>query len=272
MGPKEAQKRGNFGNARAKLWYDSNSYNRVTACLLDRSDPCVEPITILVVDDEQPIVDLVANYLRAAGYSVYCAFDGPAALTLARSARPDLVILDVMLPGIDGIEVCRRLHQETDVFVIMLTARTEEVDKLIGLSVGADDYMTKPFSPRELVARVKAILRRSRPVAELTAPCRPILQFEALVIDAERREVRWNEALVELTPREFDLLYALARQPGRVFTREELLQRVWGRDFLGIDRVVDVHIGTLRRKLEDNPAAPLLIQTVRGVGYKFVGK
>jgi len=231
----------------------------------------MESATILVVDDEEPIVDLVASYLIAEGFVVHRAYDGLSALVLARSVRPDLVVLDVMLPGIDGVEVCRRLHQDTTVYVLMLTARTEEVDKLIGLSVGADDYLTKPFSPRELVARVKAILRRQRhgPAPALE---RPILQFDLLRINPERREVWHGETLVELTPREFDLLYALASHPGRVFTREELLERVWGNDFAGIDRVVDVHVGVLRRKLEDDPAAAALIQTVRGVGYKFVGK
>ncbi|RRR66473.1 MAG: DNA-binding response regulator [Candidatus Viridilinea halotolerans] len=231
----------------------------------------MDAATILVVDDEQPIVDLVASYLSAEGFVVHRAFDGVAALSLARAVRPDLVILDVMLPGIDGVEVCRRLHQETSVFVLMLTARTDEVDKLIGLSVGADDYLTKPFSPRELVARVKAILRRSRTQMEKMVE-RPPLQFGTLRIDPERREVKRRGALIELTPREFDLLYALASYPGRVFTREELLQRVWGSDFAGIDRVVDVHVGTLRRKLEEGGQtdAPL-VQTVRGVGYKFVG-
>jgi two-component system alkaline phosphatase synthesis response regulator PhoP len=229
----------------------------------------MDAATILVVDDEQPIVELVASYLAAEGFAVHRAHDGPSALTLARSLRPDLVVLDVMLPGIDGVEVCRRLHKETSVYVLMLTARVDEVDKLIGLSVGADDYMTKPFSPRELVARVKAILRRNRAPAGKPSE-RPPLQFAALSIDPERREVTCGGAAVELTPREFDLLYALASHPGRVFTREELLQRVWGPDFAGIDRVVDVHVGTLRRKLEDDGGPPL-VQTVRGVGYKFVG-
>ncbi|MFP4436699.1 MAG: winged helix-turn-helix domain-containing protein [Chloroflexaceae bacterium] len=231
----------------------------------------MESATILVVDDEEPIVDLVASYLIAEGFVVHRAYDGLSALALARSVRPDLVVLDVMLPGIDGVEVCRRLHQDTTVYVLMLTARTEEVDKLIGLSVGADDYLTKPFSPRELVARVKAILRRQRHGPAPTLE-RPILQFDLLRINPERREVWHGETLVELTPREFDLLYALASHPGRVFTREELLERVWGNDFAGIDRVVDVHVGVLRRKLEDDPASAALIQTVRGVGYKFVGK
>lgn len=232
----------------------------------------LESATILVVDDEEPIVDLVASYLAAEGYAVERAYDGLTALTLARNIRPDLVVLDVMLPGLDGIEVCRRLHQETTVYVLMLTARAEEVDKLIGLSVGADDYLTKPFSPRELVARVKAILRRNRQSLGQQPLERPILQFDLLVINPERREVWRSDTLVELTPREFDLLYALASHPGRVFTREELLQRVWGSDFAGIDRVVDVHVGVLRRKLEDDPSSAELIQTVRGVGYKFVGR
>lgn len=231
----------------------------------------MESATILVVDDEEPIVELVASYLLAEGYMVQCAHDGPTALSLARSIRPDLVVLDVMLPGIDGLEVCRRLHQETPVYVLMLTARAEEVDKLIGLSIGADDYLTKPFSPRELVARVKAILRRNRQ-SPVHTPERPVLQFDQLRINPERREVWRGDTLVELTPREFDLLYALASHPGRVFTREELLQRVWGNDFAGIDRVVDVHVGVLRRKLEDDPSSATLIQTVRGVGYKFVGR
>lgn len=230
----------------------------------------MEAATILVVDDEQPIVDLVASYLAAEGFAVHRAFDGPSALALARATRPDLVILDVMLPGLDGLEVCRRLHQETAVYVLMLTARTEEVDKVIGLSVGADDYLTKPFSPRELVARVKAILRRNRTAPE-RANERPVLIFGALSIDPERREVVRGVAQIDLTAREFDLLYALASYPGRVFTREELLKRVWGPDFAGIDRVVDVHVGTLRRKLEDDQTEAPIVQTVRGVGYKFVG-
>ncbi len=231
----------------------------------------MEAGTILVVDDEQPIVDLVSSYLINEGFSVHRAYDGPSALTLARSVRPDLVVLDVMLPGLDGIEVCRQLHRETAVFVLMLTARADEIDKLIGLSVGADDYLTKPFSPRELVARVKAILRRSRAARATEVNQRPVLQFEGLVIDPERREVSRNGIHIDLTPREFDLLYALASYPGRVFTREELLQRVWGPDFAGIDRVVDVHIGTLRRKLDDDQHSAPFVQTVRGVGYKFVG-
>jgi len=236
----------------------------------------MQSTTILVVDDEPPILDLIASYLRADGFSVHTAQDGPSALAQARAVRPDLIVLDVMLPGMDGMEVCRRIQQEFDVYILMLTARAEEIDKIVGLSVGADDYPTKPFSPRELVMRVKAILRRSRALGPRTAaqrvPERPALHFDELLIDPDTREVWHDSAQIELTPREFDLLYALAEQPGRVFNRDQLLERVWGHDFAGIDRVVDVHIGLLRRKLEDDPANPTVIQTVRGVGYKFVGR
>ena len=236
----------------------------------------MQSATILVVDDEPPILDLIASYLRADGFSVHTAQDGPTALSQARAVRPDLIVLDVMLPGMDGLEVCRRIQQEFDVYVLMLTARAEEIDKIVGLSVGADDYLTKPFSPRELVVRVKAILRRSRTLGPRLATQltheRPALRFDDLVIDPDTREVWHDSTQIELTPREFDLLYALAEQPGRVFNRDQLLERVWGHDFAGIDRVVDVHIGLLRRKLEDDPANPALIQTVRGIGYKFVGK
>lgn len=228
--------------------------------------------TILVVEDEQPILELIVKYLRAEGYIVHTASEGQAALKQVRATHPDLMVLDVMLPGMDGLEVCRRVQQEFDTYVLMLTARAEEVDKVVGLSVGADDYLTKPFSPRELVARVKAILRRSRAVgaSAKAAPERQSLRFDELVIDAEQHEVWRNGVQVELTQREFELLYALAEQPGRVFSRDQLLERVWGHDFAGIDRVVDVHIGLLRRKLENDPANPALIQTIRGVGYKFL--
>ena len=227
--------------------------------------------TILVVDDELPIVELISSYLRNDGFAVHAATDGLAALDLARRVRPDLIVLDLMLPGIDGIELCRRIQQEFDVYVLMLTARTEEIDKIVGLSVGADDYLTKPFSPRELVMRVKAILRRSR--AHSAAPqrtaARPVLHCDDLRIDPETREVWLGSALIDLTPREFELLYALAEQPGRVFNRDQLLERVWGHDFVGVDRVVDVHVGLLRRKLERDTDTPELIVTVRGIGYKF---
>lgn len=228
--------------------------------------------TILVVEDEEPICNLVVAYLKADGFIVHTASDGEAALMCAQVVRPDLVVLDLLLPGMDGLEICRRLQHGGGPYVLVLTARADEVDKVVGLAVGADDYLTKPFSPRELVARVKAILRRSRhnAAAALTEP--PLLNFRDLRIDIARREVRCRGAEIALTAREFDLLHTLAATPGRVFTREQLLERVWGHDFDGVDRVVDVHISLLRRKLEDDPAEPTLIQTVRGVGYKFAGQ
>jgi two-component system alkaline phosphatase synthesis response regulator PhoP len=221
---------------------------------------------ILVVDDEKSILDLVTAYLRQEGYDVYTAMDGPAGLKAARAFRPDLVILDIMLPGMDGLEVLTRLRRESDVYVIMLTARSEETDKIVGLSVGADDYMTKPFSPRELVARVKAALRRLRDgvgPAEATT-----LLFRHLRIDTGSRRVWLDGQPVDLTPTEFDLLKTLAEHRGRVLSREQLLQQVWGYDFYGEERVVDVHIGHIRQKLGDEG----LIATVRGVGYRFEDK
>lgn len=222
--------------------------------------------TILIVDDERKIRQLERAYLEKEGYRVVEAENGDEALEAARKQKPDLVVLDVMLPGVDGIEVLRQLRSFTDVYVIMLTARSEEVDRLIGLSVGADDYMTKPFSPRELVARVKAVLRRDRG----GRPAAPSLEFDGLQIDEDRREVRRNGAEVEVTALEFDLLAALASEPGRVFSRRQLLERVWGWDFFGDERVVDVHIRNLRKALDDDAARPSVIGTVRGVGYKFL--
>lgn len=227
--------------------------------------------TILVVEDEEPILNLVVAYLKADGFVVHTARDGESALQQAQMVRPDLVVLDLLLPGIDGLEICRRLQRDGGPYVLILTARAEEVDKVVGLSVGADDYLTKPFSPRELVARVKAILRRRRHTGAAAPAENTLLTFRDLQIDVARREVQRRGVPVTLTAREFDLLYTLAAMPGRVFTREQLLERVWGHDFDGVDRVVDVHISLLRRKLEDDPAEPTLIQTVRGVGYKFTG-
>jgi two-component system alkaline phosphatase synthesis response regulator PhoP len=222
-------------------------------------------VKILVVDDESTIVNTVRAYLELEGYTVYIASDGPAALKAARSWRPDLVVLDIMLPGLDGIEVLRRLRQESDVYVLMLTAKAEETDKLVGLSMGADDYLTKPFSPRELVARVKAILRRGRGPETHEAP----LVFRRLRIDTDARRAWKDDQLVELTPIEFDLLSALARHWGRVLSREQLIENVWGYDYYGDERVVDVHIGRIRKKLEDDPANPVLIVTARSAGYRF---
>ncbi len=227
-----------------------------------------EATRILVVDDEAPLRDLVTRYLRREGYDVRAASDGPTALDMARADAPDLVILDIMLPGLDGIEVCRRLRQFSDAYVLMLTARAEEIDKIVGLTVGADDYVTKPFSPRELVARVKALLRRPRAggTAEPEAP--PVHRFGALAIDEGRHEVTLHGSPVALTAREFALLATLAAHPKRVFTRAQLLERVWGEEYYD-DHVVDVHIANLRKKLADDPACPAYIETVRGVGYRF---
>lgn len=220
---------------------------------------------ILVVEDETSILQTVQAYLQRDGHIVYTAQDGPTGLKTARTLRPDLVVLDIMLPGMDGLEVLRQLRQDSDVYVLMLTARSDESDKIVGLTVGADDYLTKPFSPRELAARVKAILRRGR-----SADARePALVFRRLRVDAEARQVARDGLQVDLTTIEFDLLYALARHPGRVLSREQLIEQVWGYDYYGDERVVDVHIGRIRKKIEDNPEAPALIVTVRGAGYRF---
>ena len=233
---------------------------------------------ILVVDDEPALVELVRSYLAREGFEVVTASDGVAALTHVRTVAPDLIVLDVLLPELDGIEVCRQLRQVSDAYVLMLTARAEEVDKLIGLSVGADDYLTKPFSPRELVARVKALLRRPRQGAfsqglnrDIDDDTPPPLHWDHLLIDEARHEVLCRGTPVALTAREFALLALLARHPGRVFTRAQLLERVWG-DAYYADHVVDVHVGNLRKKLEDDPAQPRYIETVRGVGYRFTGR
>ena len=186
----------------------------------------------------------------------------------ARELRPDLVVLDVMLPGFDGLEVCRRLRQFSDAYMLMLTARGEEIDRIVGLEVGADDYLTKPFSPRELVARVKAMLRRPHSGNAAGSDAVPVIRVGELAIDADRHEVELRGAPVPLTPREFALLATLAGQPGRVFTRAQLLERVWGTEYYD-EHVVDVHVANLRHKLEDDPAQPVIVETVRGVGYRL---
>jgi DNA-binding response OmpR family regulator len=223
---------------------------------------------VLVVDDEANILELLRGYLEREGYDVACASDGAAALRTARDFRPDVVVLDIMLPGLDGIEVCRQLRQFSSAYVLMLTAKAKEMDKIVGLTVGADDYMTKPFSPRELVARVRAMLRRSLvhpgepgPLSE--APQR----LGALTIDRLRRAVAVDGREVSLTAREFDLLAMLAEQPGRVFTRVQILDRVWGSESYD-EHAMEVHIGNLRRKLGDDPSHPRYLETVRGVGYR----
>ncbi len=226
--------------------------------------------SILVIDDEQNILNLVTAYLQAEGYTVYTATDGRAGLKAAQTLSPNLIVLDIMLPGLDGLELLQQLRRDSEVYVIMLTAKSEETDKVIGLSMGADDYLTKPFSPRELVARIKAALRRYG-VQNGGASDSQVLAFEHLRIDVAARRVWKDDQPIELTPIEFDLLQALAEHPGRVLSREQLLQRVWGYDFYGEERVVDVHLGHVRKKIETDPAQPELIVTVRGVGYRFEG-
>jgi DNA-binding response OmpR family regulator len=230
-----------------------------------------DPLRVLVVDDEVALAGVIASYLQREGFEVSLAYDGLSALALARQHRPDLIVLDVMLPGVDGIEVCRQLRTFTDAYIIMLTARDEEVDKIVGLSVGADDYVVKPFSPRELIARVRAMLRRPRtdPVSEDEADQRqaagPV--FADVVLDLGARRVTRAGIPVELTRTEFDLLAALAAHPRVAFTRRQLLDEVWGEGWYGDEHVVDVHVAHLRAKLGDDATEPIYIRTVRGVGY-----
>ncbi|MDQ7828705.1 MAG: response regulator transcription factor [Armatimonadota bacterium] len=221
---------------------------------------------ILVVDDEPHIVELVRYNLEREGFEVLTAGDGREALRQVGEGAPDLVILDLMLPEVDGFEVCRQIRGTSAVPILMLTARGRELDRIAGFELGADDYVTKPFSPRELVARVRAILRRAgRELLGAQAP----LQADGLRLDPATREVSLHGRPVELTAKEFDLLALLMRHPNRVFTRDFLLEHLWGHDYFGSTRTVDMHISRLREKIEDDPAAPTFIQTVRGVGYKF---
>lgn len=224
---------------------------------------------VLVVDDDPKTIASLRLYLEHAGFDVAVATDGRQAIARARAApTPDLIVLDLMLPLVDGLTVCRTLRSESDVPIIMLTARTTEEDRLEGLDLGADDYVPKPFSPRELVARVRAVLRR----APGGASDGPPIKVGRLTIDPARREVKVGAKAVELTPREFRLLEALARAPGRAMTREELVERAFGPDYEALDRTIDAHVMNLRRKIEPDPADPTYIQTVFGVGYRFVGR
>jgi DNA-binding response OmpR family regulator len=224
---------------------------------------------VLVVDDEEPLARLVGSYLERGGFEVALAFDGPTGIDRARSVDPDIVVLDLGLPGVDGLEVCRVVRTFSDCYVIMLTARSDEVDKLVGLSVGADDYMTKPFSPRELVARVHVMLRRPRVKHERSPSAEPPLQFGALSIDREAREVLLDGAPVDLTRTEFNLLKTLASRPRMAFGRRQLIDAVWGESWVGDEHLVDVHVGHLRRKLGDGAGDPRYILTVRGIGYRM---
>lgn len=220
---------------------------------------------IMVVDDERNIVELVKYNLEKEGYDVICAYDGFEAVNLARQDRPDLIVLDIMLPGQGGLEVCRALRKETKIPIIMATAKGEEIDKILGLELGADDYVVKPFSPRELVARVKAILRRTSSKAEE----KDKLLFDDIAINLVKHEVRKKGEIVDLKPKEFDLLKLLAANAGKVFTRDFLLEQLWGYDYLGDTRTVDVHMRRLRQKIENDPATPYYLKTVHGIGYKF---
>ena len=220
---------------------------------------------ILVVDDEPTIIGSLQAHLQREGYVVQAAADGLSALEAASTFQPDLVVLDIMLPELDGWEVLQRLRQQSQVYVLILSARTEDTDKIVGLSLGADDYLTKPFNSSELVARVKAILRRGRGADVDTLQ----LVFSRLRIDPASRQVWKDDPPVELTPLEFDLLHALARSRGRVLSREQLIEQVWGHDYYGDERVADVHLARIRKKIEDEPATPTLIVTVRGAGYRF---
>jgi two-component system OmpR family response regulator len=224
--------------------------------------------TILIVEDDRTLVDVLRYNLVKEGYNVLIAGDGEGALKLTRTEEPDLVLLDIMLPGMSGLEVCRILRKETNVPILMLTARTDEIDKVVGLEVGADDYVTKPFSLRELMARVRAMLRR----AEMTVPKpsdRQSVKVGDLQVDVARRKVTLGNSVLDLTQKEFDLLAFLAQNKGLVFSREQLLDKVWGYEFAGDTRTVDVHIRWLRQKIETDPAHPKHLITVRGVGYKL---
>ncbi len=225
--------------------------------------------TVLVVDDEPGIRSLLAAYLTREGFAVSESGTGAEALRLVADPAVELVLLDIGLPDIDGLDVLRQIRAGSQVPVILVTARAEEVDTIVGLGVGADDYVTKPFSPREVVARVKAVLRRRVP-AGVREDREGVHEFDGLRIDERRREVSAHGRPVELTALDFDLLVALASSPGRVFSRAQLLERVWGYDFFGDDRVVDVHIRAMRKALDDDAAEPTTIGTVRGVGYKFL--
>jgi len=241
---------------------------------MNSSPPGSAGYRALVVDDEVPLARVVASYLEREHFEVTVAHNGVDALALARESDPDVVVLDLALPGIDGLEVCRQLRTFSDAYVVMLTARDAEVDTVIGLSVGADDYVTKPFSPRELVARVRAMLRRPRTAAryapgELARTDNETRVFGRLTIDIDSREVMLGSEPVTLTRTEFDVLAALSSRPGVVFSRRQLIEAIWGDSWVGNEHLIDVHIGHLRRKIGDSPAEPRYVITVRGVGYRM---
>jgi two-component system response regulator VicR len=226
-------------------------------------------ITVLVVDDEPNIVEVVGAYLQREGFSVVTAGDGETALRMVSERSPDLIVLDVMIPRIDGLEVCRRVRANHNTPIIMLTARGEETDKLVGLGIGADDYLTKPFSPRELVARIKAVLRRSLTAAAPEPGAEQVMRFPGLRINPRTRSVETERGAVELTAKEFDLLSFLASHPNEVFTRAQLLDQVWDYSYYGDTSTVTVHVRRLREKIEPDPMRPRYVKTVWGIGYKF---
>ena len=230
------------------------------------------PSSVLVVDDERALAGVIASYLVKAGYEVAQAYTGPGAVAAAEADDPDVIVLDLGLPGLDGVEVCRRIRTFSDCYILMLTARGDEVDKLIGLSVGADDYLTKPFSNRELVARVQAMLRRPRraPASAATGlAADPLREFGALRIDSGGREVWVGTEPVNLTRTEFDILNVVSAQPGLALSRRQIIDQVWDEAWVGDEHVVDVHVANLRRKLGDDPNEPRFLATVRGIGYRM---
>jgi len=226
---------------------------------------------ILIVEDDRNLLDTLKYNLRKEGYNAVAAVDGAEALDVARREKPDLIILDIMLPKMSGFEVCRILRGEMIVPILMLTAKTEETDKIVGLEIGADDYMTKPFSLRELLARVRAMLRRAKMVEMQPGPREALLKVGDIEVDAARHKASKGATMLQLTPKEFDLLAFLARNKGFVFNRDQLLEKVWGYDFAGDTRTVDVHISWLRQKIETDPNNPKHLVTVRGTGYKLEG-
>ena len=221
--------------------------------------------TVLVVDDETPLRDLIRAYLERDGYTVVEASTGKEALSAAALHNPDIIVLDLMIPEIDGTEVCRRIRASSDVYIIMLTAKADEVDRVVGLEVGADDYLTKPFSPRELMARVRALLRRPRAQVAMAR----VLRFDDLTIDVDGHEVRVGNDVITLTATEYRLIALLASTPGRMYSRAQLLEHVWGSSYYGDDRVVDVHIANARRKIQENSTSQPFVETVRGAGYRW---
>ncbi|SDD72471.1 response regulator transcription factor [Sporomusa acidovorans] len=223
--------------------------------------------SVLVVDDDEKLVELLQIYFQRDGFLVYTANDGLTALQIAQDKQPDILVLDLMLPGMDGRDICRTLRRDSEVPILMLTARDEESDRLVGLEIGADDYVTKPFSPKEVVARVKAILRRTKGMKVKTEP----LQMGDVVINTEQYQVTKGGQPVEITPTEFKILELLAANPGRVFSRLQIVEQTQGYSFEGYERTIDAHVKNLRRKIEDNPKEPVFIQTVYGVGYRMVG-